>query len=336
MHGAFPITQTLLRHNPFYRSSSDPLSSSCSSPLPPIGKQETGAYQPTRDTSGAQLAVLQRTTDAVVAHFLGATTADTGCPASSASAATASAPPASCDDSHHLGPLLVSCAAAMCALLDLDHRCGKGVKGTVQPMLMPPPPRTADMVSRTAVSTHSVLLPKTSSSGACLQSVRCSHFMFVTVVRLPTPPVPLFIANRTVQPHLNNVWSLLWKTAAASAPPAPPEAMTRSLRRTDSSNGDGVAVAAAAACRLVLAYRELRQLEFLLRSLAAAMKEASAIRAPSDGGGGGGAQPLLLPGACAAVVRHPLLLRALHQAVLHIPPGEYCPCLPPLHPAPHW
>ena len=90
--------------------------------------QETGAYQPTRDTSGAQLAVLQRTTDTVVAHFLGATpsnTASTGCSAAStASVASASAPPASCDGGHHLGQLLVSCAAAMCALLDLDHRCG--------------------------------------------------------------------------------------------------------------------------------------------------------------------------------------------------------------------
>lgn len=139
---------------------------------------------------------------------------------------------------------------------------------------------------------------------------------------------------RTIQPHLNQMWELLWHTAASDTPGTAPTAAHggHSGEGADlPSASSGTAVAASAGGRLVLAYRELRQLEFLVRSLIGAMRvaviaAAGPQRPPSSAAVGptssSSSPSHLMADACARLVRHPQILGALRQAVENLPPGD--------------
>lgn len=78
--------------------------------------QATGAYQPTRDLSGAQRATLQQAADAAISCFEAAI-ADEGALAAGGQEQGAAA-------AEVLAQLLPACCSAICAVLDLDHRSG--------------------------------------------------------------------------------------------------------------------------------------------------------------------------------------------------------------------
>eukprot|EP00798_Chlamydomonas_sp_ICE-L_P010816 gene10816-4988_t len=67
----------------------------------------------------------------------------------------------------------------------------------------------------------------------------------------------LDLEHKAVQPHLDKVWGLLWSTAATGDPLASRGSLSEGVE------GVQLAVAVAAARRLVGAYSELRQVEFL-------------------------------------------------------------------------
>lgn len=126
----------------------------------------------------------------------------------------------------------------------------------------------------------------------------------------------LVVAHRTLQAHLDQVWQLLWATAAVPCRDGGPQPAV---------------IASRAGCRLITAYQELRQLSFLVASLLKALRVASAAEGVADAQGNAPAVRgmahlgLDVGAAAAAVVRQPLFTSALHNAVRHIPPGASQP-----------
>ncbi|KAG1671557.1 hypothetical protein FOA52_011279 [Chlamydomonas sp. UWO 241] len=249
----------------------------------------TGTYQPTRDLSGAQRGVLTRAAASLVAaandpRGMG------GLPTAPGSGSTDSAGRQKQTQQQLLpalavmsvdadaARLVVGVSAAMCALLDLDHR--------------------------------------------------------------------------TLQPVLDDVWRLLWLTAAAGTSATLPPGVeggaeeagplgtadagaaagsTAAFVTTHISvrgGGGAHSVSVSACVRLVFAYKELRQLHVLMGSMLGALRAV----AVTGGGGGGGdsatddtgsaAEGAVAAAAAAEVARDPRLLRALSTAVRDLPPGQ--------------
>jgi hypothetical protein len=112
---------------------------------------------------------------------------------------------------------------------------------------------------------------------------------------------------RAVSADLDRMWSLLWSITAADL--AAPGVLTPRHGQQDITG-----LAAAAACRMVVAYSELRQLETLLTSLLAALVP--------DNSGEETVIQQHQAAAASVLVTHPRVLGALTSAVAHLPPGR--------------
>lgn len=123
----------------------------------------------------------------------------------------------------------------------------------------------------------------------------------------------LAVEHRPIQAHLSALWALLLE-------PRPAEAVGDA---SDSSRGEAAAAGApeaavAVACSLVGAYAELRQLEVLLQSLAAALLGPSGRRTEAPAG----AAAASAAAAAAGVVCSHGFLFALAAAVRGLPSGQ--------------
>lgn len=124
--------------------------------------------------------------------------------------------------------------------------------------------------------------------------------------------------HRALQQYLDQLWPLLWATAQPS--------ITAHGQGATTSSSTSLAprqVAVAVAQRLIGAYAELRQLEFLLSSLSQSLRSHFEKAVQGQAQAQGGAQWV---DAAVAVLGDQAWLATLQHAVQRLPPGQ-CPAI---------